>query len=280
MTDLRSRPVLITGCSSGIGRAAALAFREHGFTTVVATARDGVRRLADLAAAGCETLDLDVADEASMAAAVAAVEARHGAVGILVNNAGFAVYGPLETLAMVDVRREFEVNVFGLMRMAQLVLPGMRGAGRGRIINVSSVAGRLAMPGGAAYHASKFAVEALAESLRPEVSGFGVAVVNILPGPVATGFEAAAMKSLPPPDPASPYHGFVETLRRFISTKFQPGGLGVLSPEDVAGAILTAATARSPRPRYSVGLLAKLGPLARIIPARLRDAVIARVVSR
>src|SRR4051794_31650417 len=126
--------VLVTGCSSGIGKATAQALAAAGHT-VYATARRP-ETLGELAAAGARTLALDVTDEDSRKAAVAAVEAEHGAVGTLVNNAGYGVYGPVEEVPMDDVRREFETNVFGLGRMTQLVLPGMRAAGRGRIVNV------------------------------------------------------------------------------------------------------------------------------------------------
>lgn len=272
---LLQRPVLITGCSSGIGHAAALAFRAAGFQTVVATARGGRARLGDLRTAGCETLDLDVADETSMVEAVRSVEAAHGAVGVLVNNAGYAAYGAVEELDLDDVRRQFEVNVFGLMRMTQLVLPAMRAAGEGRIINVSSVAGRVTMPGGAAYHASKYAVEAIADALRVEVAPFGIEVVNVLPGPVATAFQGTAIAGLAG-GKDSPYASLNLAFNRFLRKRFNPGGPGVLKPEDVAAAIVHAATARRPRTRYSVGLLARLGPAAAMIPAPLRDAVLRR----
>ncbi len=135
--------VLITGTSSGIGKAAALHLARRPEFTVYASARRP-ETLADLSEAGARTLALDVIDENSMAAAVAAIEAEHGSVGILVNNAGYGEYGTIEETALDGVRRQFETNVFGLARMTQLVLPGMRAAGRGRIINVGSMGGRLA----------------------------------------------------------------------------------------------------------------------------------------
>src|SRR5579862_8783897 len=159
--------ILITGCSSGIGRATA-ARLARGDHTVYATARR-VETLAELERLGCRTLGLDVLDENSMQAAVAAVEADHGSVGTLVNNAGYAVSGAIEALSIDAIRKEFETNVFGYVRMAQLVLPGMRRAGRGRIVNVSSVAGRVTMPGAGAYAASKYAIEAISDALRFEL---------------------------------------------------------------------------------------------------------------
>src|SRR6187397_448991 len=172
-------PVLITGCSTGIGRATAERLARAG-TTVYATARR-LESIEDLKQAGCRTLALDVNDEESMRAAVAAVEEADGAVGALVNNAGYSQSGAVETVPIDEVRRQFETNVFGLLRMCQLVLPGMRRAGRGRIVNLSSMGGRLVFPGGGIYHATKFAVEALSDAMRFEVRGFGVHVSIIEP---------------------------------------------------------------------------------------------------
>ena len=186
--------IVITGCSSGIGRAAALHLVQRG-NTVYATARR-LETIADLERAGCRTLALDVLDEESMQAAVAAVEAEHGSVGALVNNAGYAVSGAIEAVPLDAVRTEFETNVFGYVRMAQLVLPGMRGAGKGRIVNVSSVAGRVTLPGAGAYAASKYAIEAISDALRFEVRGFGVDVIVIEPGPIRTEFTASANTAL------------------------------------------------------------------------------------
>ena len=185
-----SKAVLITGCSTGIGRATAERLAGNGHT-VYATARR-TESIADLEAKGCKTLALDVCDEASMQAAVDQVVAAEGAVGALVNNAGYSQSGALETLDMADVRRQFETNVFGLLRMCQLALPGMREQGWGRIINISSMGANLVFPGGGAYHATKFAVNALSDALRFEVKGFGVDVVTIEPGLITTEFGETA----------------------------------------------------------------------------------------
>src|SRR3954454_5206847 len=139
--------VLVTGCSSGIGHATAKRLAGRGLT-VYATARRP-ESIADLAESGCKTLALDVTDEASMKAAVEAVEAAEGAVGSLVNNAGYSQSGAVESVPMERLRAQFETNVFGLVRMCQLVLPGMRRVGHGRIVNISSMGGRLTFPGGA-----------------------------------------------------------------------------------------------------------------------------------
>ena len=163
----RSEAVLITGCSTGIGRATAERLAAAGHT-IYATARNE-SSIEDLEDLGCRTLALDVTDEASMKAAVDAVVAEEGAVGALVNNAGYSQSGAIETVAMEDVRRQFETNVFGLIRMCQLVLPGMREQGAGRIVNISSMGANFTFPGGGVYHATKYAVEAISDALRFEV---------------------------------------------------------------------------------------------------------------
>jgi NAD(P)-dependent dehydrogenase (short-subunit alcohol dehydrogenase family) len=265
-------PVLITGCSSGLGRATARAFRAAGFETF-ATARNP-ESLQELAAIGCHILALDVTDEQARRAAVASVEAQFGAVGVLVNNAGYAHYGPIEEIALDDLRRQFETNVFGAIRLAQLVLPAMRRVGRGRIVNVSSVAGRVSVLGGGPYHASKFALEAFTDALRPEVEPFGVALVNVLPGPIATNFESTLLKSIPDSDADSPYAPFRRNLARRMHEFLRPDGFGVMSADHVARIVLKAGATLHPRTRYHVGLFARLGPFGRALtPDRLVDAV-------
>jgi NAD(P)-dependent dehydrogenase (short-subunit alcohol dehydrogenase family) len=189
-----SKAVLITGCSSGIGRASALRLARAGWT-VYASAR---RRetLAELEQAGCRTLALDVTDEGSMREAVAAVEQAQGAVGVLVNNAGYSQSGAVETVSMEAVRRQFETNVFGAVRLTQLVLPAMRAQRWGKIVNVSSMGGRLTFPGGGYYHATKHALEAISDALRFEVRGFGIDVIVLEPGLITTHFGQAATASM------------------------------------------------------------------------------------
>ena len=267
-----SRAVLITGCSTGIGRATATHLAGQGWT-VYATARR-LDSIDDLAAAGCRTLSLDVTDEASMTAAVKQVEAEAGGVGVLVNNAGFAVEGALEEVELDELRRQFETNVFGLVRMCQLVLPGMRAQGWGRIVNISSMGGRLTFPGGGPYHATKYAVEALSDALRFEVRGFGVDVVVVEPGPISTEFGSTAKANVAPPGD-SPYGSFnqavVDQLHAAYEGKLSRFAAG---PEAVAKVIEKAITARRPRPRYLVTLAARalVGTRA-VLPDRAWDAV-------
>ena len=248
----RSRAVLITGCSSGIGRAIAERLAGKGWT-VYATARNP-ESIADLADSGCKTLALDVCDENSMRTAVAAVEEAEGAVGALVNNAGYSQSGPVEEVPMELVRRQFETNVFGLVRMCQLVLPGMRREGFGRIVNVSSMGGKLTFPGGGFYHATKHAVEAISDALRFEVKGFGIDVTAIEPGLIKTRFGETAAGSI---DDAAPYEGPYAAFSKAVAKATRDaydGPFGKLGggPETVARAIERAISSRRPKPRYRV----------------------------
>jgi NAD(P)-dependent dehydrogenase (short-subunit alcohol dehydrogenase family) len=263
--------VLITGCSTGIGRATAerLAGRGH---TVYASARR-LESIADLEAAGCRTLELDVCDEESMRAAVAKVEEAEGAVGTLVNNAGYSQSGAIETVPLDSVRRQFETNVFGLMRMCQLVLPGMRRQSYGRIVNISSMGGKLTFPGGGVYHATKHAVEALSDALRFEVRGFGVDVVVIEPGLIRTRFGETAVASVEAVH-EGPYADFNRAVSKLTAEAYE-GGLARLGagPEAVAGAIERAITARRPRTRYKVTASARVVMgVRRVLPDRGWDA--------
>ncbi|HEX5893626.1 MAG TPA: SDR family NAD(P)-dependent oxidoreductase [Solirubrobacterales bacterium] len=250
-----SRPVLITGCSTGIGRATAERLADDGWN-VHATARrpDSIE---DLAKRGCETHALDVTDEGSMRSAVEEVE-KDGPIGALINNAGYSQSGAIETLPMESVRRQFETNVFGLMRMCQLVLPGMRDSGSGRIVNLSSMGGKLTFPGGGVYHATKHAVEALSDALRFEVSGFGVDVVVIEPGLIVTEFGETASASMAHIE-HGPYAKFNATVAKVTANAYS-GPMARLGagPEAVAGKIARALTARRPATRYKVTPSAKM----------------------
>jgi NAD(P)-dependent dehydrogenase (short-subunit alcohol dehydrogenase family) len=264
-------PVLVTGCSSGIGRATV----EHllrGARPVWATARRP-ETLTDLAAAGARVLALDVSDEDSRVAAVQAVEAEHGALAALVNNAGYGEYGPVEEVPLDAVRRQFETNVFGLLRLTQLVLPAMRAAGRGRIVNISSMGGRMTLPGGGVYHASKYAVEALSDALRFETRGFGIAVSVVAPGPVRTEF---AEEATAPGAGQGPYAAFMRGVAETNSAAYD-GGRGLLEPDDVAAVVVEAVESTRPKARYPVGAVSRqLVGARRVLPTRLWDAALRR----
>lgn len=271
MNDTVSKAILITGCSTGIGRATAehLASRGH---VVYATARR-LESIADLRSTGCKTLALDVTDEASMQAAVRHIEEAEGAVGVLVNNAGYAQDGPIEEVPIEDVRRQFETNVFGLVRLAQLALPGMRRQKWGRVINVSSVGGKVVFPGGGFYHATKWAVEAISDALRFEVRPFGVDVAVIEPGAIKTSYEETSTAQIAGGAEGSPYAQF----NRDRVARVVAGYTGkVAGPEAVAKVIEHAATAKRPRTRYTVTSQARMVmSLRRVLPDRMWDRLMA-----
>jgi NAD(P)-dependent dehydrogenase (short-subunit alcohol dehydrogenase family) len=251
--------VLITGCSSGIGRATAERLAGHRFT-VYATARDAAS-IADLEGHGCRLLALDVTDEESMRTAVETVTAEHGALHALVNNDGYSQSGAIEEVPIADVRRQFETNVFGLVRMCQLVLPGMRERRAGRIVNVSSMGANFTFPGGGHYHATKYAVEAISDALRFEVAGFGIAVAIVQPGLIRTGFADAASNAIQASTPAAgPYATFNAAIVGSTKSVYERGPLARLGggPGTVARTIERAITARSPRIRYRVTPSARL----------------------
>jgi NAD(P)-dependent dehydrogenase (short-subunit alcohol dehydrogenase family) len=274
LTGSASRAVLITGCSSGIGWATAERLARRGWA-VYATARN-VEAITPLEESGCRLLPLDVTDEDSMRDAVEEVEKIEGAVGVLINNAGYSQSGAVEEVPMEKVRRQFETNVFGLVRMCQLVLPGMRGQGRGRIVNLSSMGGRLTFPGGGFYHASKHAVEAISDALRFEVRGFGVDVVIVEPGLIRTGFAQTAVGSMGE-EGYGPYAGFEAGVARTTQENYESGPLAALGggPEAVAAAIERAISDPRPRARYTVTPSAKLLISARrLLPDRAWDGLV------
>ena len=266
-----SKAVLITGCSSGIGHATASLLVQHGWT-VYATARR-VETLGELERAGCKTLALDVTDEASMSAAVDAVVQAEGAVGVLINNAGYSQSGAVESVPVELVRRQFETNVVGLIRMCQLVLPGMRSQHRGRIVNLSSMGGRLTFPGGGIYHASKYAVEAISDALRFEVRGFGVEVVVIEPGLIVTNFGETAVGSVGETTGDGAYAGFNRRVAQAVENVYKgPLARFGAGPEAVASTIAGALTAERPRTRYPVTASARIMMAQRrLLPDRLWD---------
>ena len=266
------RTVLITGCSSGIGRATALLLVGRGHR-VYATARKP-ETLAELAAAGCTTLALDVTDEASMRAAVAEVESADGAVEALVNNAGYGLHGPFEETSLDEVRRQFETNVFGAVALTQMVLPNMRAKRWGRIVNVSSMGGRITLPGGAFYHGTKHALEAISDVARFELKPFGIDVVLIEPGLIKTQFGETATSHVDDGD--GPYASFNRSLKRLLDSAYSgPLAKAAVGPETVAKTIAKAIESRRPKTRYvtpptTMGILFA----RRVLPDRVWDAAV------
>jgi len=271
-----AKTVLITGCSTGIGRATAEHLNRQGWTVYASARRP--ETLAELEAAGCRALALDVCDEDSMVAAVESIEAEHGAVDALVNNAGYSLMAPIEEAPMDEVRRQFETNVFGLVRLTQLVLPAMRARGAGRIVNLSSVGGRLTFPGMGFYHGTKYAVEAISDALRFEVRSWGVKVVLVEPGLIRTAFDDAAVAAQEAATADSgPYAAFNRSVAERTTGAYEGvmGRVASAGPEAAAKVIERALTVRNPAPRYKVTAGAHLMVATKkVLPDRAFDLVL------
>jgi NADP-dependent 3-hydroxy acid dehydrogenase YdfG len=271
-----SRAVLITGCSSGIGEATALRLAKAGWT-VYATARRP-ETLSTLQDAGCRTLALDVVDEASRQAAVDAVVEAEGAVGVLINNAGYSQSGAVESIPDDRVRAQFDTNVFGPLALCRLVLPGMREQGWGKVVQISSMGGKLTFPGGGLYHATKYSIEAISDALRFEVKNFGIDVILIEPGLITSGFSTVAVRELGAGSATDgPYDEFNRAVGEASQDAYEKGFLSKLArpPEAVAERIEDALNAKKPRARYTVTPSARaLLTLHAVLPDRGWDAML------
>jgi NAD(P)-dependent dehydrogenase (short-subunit alcohol dehydrogenase family) len=268
-----SRIALVTGASSGIGEATARALLADGYK-VYATARR-LDRMASLGTAGAVLLPLDLTNDATIVAAVTAIEAAEGRLDVLVNNAGYGSYGALEDVPMAEARRQVEVNLFGLARLCQLVLPMMRAQRSGRIVNVTSIGGKIWEPFGAWYHATKFAVEGLSDCLRMELAPFGIDVIVIEPGAIRTEWGGIASDSLIRMSGASAY----ATHARQHAAMLAGTDASAMSspPEIVATSIADAIRARRPKTRYATGGGArKILFLRSILSDRMFDALMRR----
>jgi NAD(P)-dependent dehydrogenase (short-subunit alcohol dehydrogenase family) len=269
-----SRAVLLTGASSGTGmssgtgRATALRLHRAGWP-VYATGRN-VDALEDLAAEGIKVMYLDVTEEDSMRYVVEQIAKEHGAVGVLINNAAWSLNGTIGETPMEAVREQFETNVFGLCRLTQLVLPGMREQGQGRIVIMSSIFGRFATAGRGYYQATKHAIEAIGDSLRLEVAKFGIKVVLIEPAPIRGGFvpESVADLGMTGGQADGLYKDFWEYFVQWHDAYREvenPRGRGrtAVTSEAVAATIERAVTVKKPRIRYRLGIPSRL-----LIPSR------------
>jgi len=240
---------LVTGASSGIGRATALRLAALGFTVHAAARR--VERMSDLANHGIHVESLDVTDDGSMVTVVDKIVSEHGRIDILVNNAGYGSYGAVEDVPIAEARRQFDVNVFGLARLTQLVLPHMRAQRDGYIVNISSMGGKIWEPLGGWYHAAKFAVEGLSDCLRAEVAEFGIKVVVVEPGSITSEWATISADNLEAISANTPYRGQAKLIARGLrksDTSFLAS-----EPEVVAEAIGKAVQRTKPRTRYPVG---------------------------
>lgn len=258
--------VLITGCSSGIGRATAKVFLANGWR-VWATARDP-SDITGLDRAGCRTAALDVTEDEQVDRVATRLLDRDGRIDCLVNNAGFGQAGAIEEIPLERFRAQFDVNVFGPLRLIKKLLPQMRRQETGTIVNVSSVLGRLSYPMRGAYAGSKHALEAISDALRREVSGAGVDVVLVEPGTVRTQFDRKMRER----NGSLAREAEYARLRRFLDAVQNGFQWQAIPPERVGAVIYRAAEARSPKARYTIGRDAKLlFLLDRVIPTRLVD---------
>lgn len=273
--SLQRPVVLLTGASSGIGYDVAPLLVRYGYTVYGAARR--VEKIEELASEGVKALSLDVTDEASMEAAVQQIIDAEGRIDVLINNAGYGSYGAIEDVPIDEARRQFEVNLFGLARLTQLVLPHMRARGSGRILNISSMAGRITSPLGAWYHATKYALEAFSDALRMEIEEFGIDVVIIEPGGIKTPWGFIAADHLEESSRNGVYAAQAQRVAANMRKLYSPSS-NLSEPTVISNAILRALEARRPKTRYLVGFGAKPSVfLHTVLPDRLFDKVARRI---
>jgi NAD(P)-dependent dehydrogenase (short-subunit alcohol dehydrogenase family) len=266
MTDRLVSVALVTGASSGMGRDIALRLLKEGHVVYGAARR--VERMANIEAAGGRTTAIDVTDDAAMVAAIRRILDEQGRIDILINNAGYGQFGAIEDVPLSEGRRQLETNLFGPARLVQLCLPTMRAQRSGKIINVSSVAGKAAFPLGGWYHASKFALEGYSDSLRNEVRQFGIDVIVIEPGGVQSEWEGISAEGAERYSGAGAYGPMVASFRKLQGRKTPP-------PSVVSDMVVRALRANRPRTRYSGGLGAKpLLALRRLLSDRMFDRLV------
>lgn len=269
------RVVIITGCSTGIGRACVPYLAARGWH-VIATARR-FETIRDLASENVDSLPLDVADESSRVNAIEEILKRTGRIDALVNNAAYSQSGPLAEVTLDEMRSQFETNLFGAFRLAQLALPHLRKQRSGRIVNVSSVVGRMVFPFGGLYCASKWAMEAMSDTLRVELRPYGVAVSVVEPGGVVTQFTETSERYLARfrNDPGSAYRSYLRGAGFRQALNISNWGS---SPQTVARSIHSAISDRFPRPRYQATIDAWLvWPLLPLVPDWIKDVVLAQL---
>jgi NAD(P)-dependent dehydrogenase (short-subunit alcohol dehydrogenase family) len=268
---MTTKVAIVTGASSGIGEETAKRLAELGYTVYAAARR--VERMAHLTAAGIRPVKVDVTDDDALAGFVADVIAETGRVDVLVNNAGYGSYGSIEDVPMAEARRQFDVNVFGLARLTQLVVPHMRAQRSGHVVNISSVGGKIYEPLGGWYHATKFAVEGLSDSLRLELAPFGVHVVVVEPGAIRTEWAEISAENLRATSAGTAYADQATQVSGVLARAANPRLTS--PPAVVANAVGRAVTARRPRTRYAVGRGARPVLVARrVLPDRAFDAVV------
>ena len=266
---MKDKVVLITGASSGIGLAIAKLLLKNNYI-VYGSARS-TDKMSELQASGGSILDMDVTSDLSVSDGVNTIVKEHGRIDILVNNAGYGLYGALENVAIEEAKKQLDVNVFGLARVIQCILPVMRAQKEGKIINISSIAGKLTSPMGSWYFASKHAVEGLSDSLRQELKPFGIDVIIIEPGGVKSGWADIAANHLTENSKDTPYY----SQAKKVTTKFPFIKKENANPEVIANLILKSIIAKNPKTRYIGGANAKFFLFARkILSDKLFDKVV------
>jgi short-subunit dehydrogenase len=270
-----TKVALVTGASSGIGADTALRLKEAGYTVYGAARRTD--RMSVLEDAGVHILRLDVTDEDSIRMAVDSIVRQSGRIDLLVNNAGYGSYGSVEDVPMDEARSQIDVNVFGLARLTQLVLPHMRAQRGGTVINISSMGGKLVTPLGGWYHASKYAVEALSDALRMETRQFGINVVVVEPGSIRTEWGQIAAQTLRETSSKGAYSTLADGVATTLAASSQPNARMTTAPSVIGKTIVKIANARRPRTRYRVGFGSAPTIFLRwLLPDRAFDAVIRR----
>lgn len=262
---------LITGASSGIGKETARLLLENHFTVYGAARR--IEKMRDIESLGARVIKMDVTDDQSMAAGVDGLIAAEGRIDVLVNNAGYGSYGAVEDVPIEEARRQFEVNIFGLARLCQLVLPYMRRNTYGKIVNMSSMGGKLYTPLGGWYHATKHALEGLSDCLRIETQAFGIDVIIIEPGAIQSEWGDIAIESMLRTSGQTAYAGLAQATARMFKKSYDDPKIS--SPRVIAKVILEAVTAKKPATRYIAGHMARPYLWTRkFMPDRMFDQII------
>lgn len=248
------KTVLITGASSGMGKETAKKLLQDGGYTVYVAARR-VDKMRDLEELGAIALSMDITKEDDVVAVVRRIEAERGGIDILVNNAGFGMYGAMEDTSIDDARYQFEVNLFGLARLTQLALPYMRAQGAGKIVNISSMGGKIYTPLGSWYHATKHALEGWSDCLRLELARFGIDVIVIEPGAIETAFGDVLMGPMLERSGQGPYADMAHKVANTVKASYEKGASS--PPSVIADVIAKAVSVTRPRTRYAAGKFAK-----------------------
>ncbi|HDT2077011.1 MULTISPECIES: oxidoreductase [Enterobacter] len=265
------KTALVTGASSGMGKVIARRLIQDGYQ-VYAAARS-VEKMNDLAQLGACALRMDISRDEDILAAVDTIVSQTGGVDVLVNNAGFGLYGPVEEIGIDEARYQFEVNVFGAARLTQLLLPAMRARRRGYIINITSIGGKIYTPLGAWYHATKHALEGWSDCLRLEVAEYGIKVVIVEPGLIETGFGEVVSGSIVKRSASGPYGHLVGKVANSVKNAYGNGRGS--DPKVIADVVARAVNSPHPRTRYAAGKYAKMLIRMRVwLGDRLFDRVI------